>query len=268
MIDSHCHLAAPQFSDDLEAVLDRARAAGIERMVCIGDTMEESERGLEIAEKYEPAHQSASGARCGAPQIFCTVGVHPHCAKDWPVDGEKRLRTLVSQSDKVRGIGEIGLDYHYDLSPRDIQRSVFRVQLMLAKELSLPAVIHCREAVEDVWTIVDEIKPEKIVIHCCTEKWEDVKRFVERGYFLSFTGIATYPKSDEIRRTINECPLEQLMIETDAPFLAPIPHRGKRNEPAYVIEVAKCVAEVKGMSLEEIDAVTTKNAVKFFGLRS
>ena len=260
MIDSHCHLAAPEFADDLEAVLERACAAGVSQMVCIGDTIEESERGLEIAEKYD--------------QIFCTVGVHPHESGKWSLDTKTASQfstrddivKLVHSSKNVRAIGEIGLDYHYDFSPRDVQREVFRDQLLIANELTLPVVVHCREAVEDVWNIVDELKPEKMVIHCCTEKWEDVRRFVERGYLLSFTGIATYSKSEEIRNTIKHCPLEQLMVETDAPFLAPVPHRGKRNEPAFVVEVATCVAEVKGVSLEELDRVTTKNAVEFFGL--
>lgn len=252
VIDSHCHLAAPQFSEDLDAILSRAHAAGVERMICIGDTIEESEEGVRIAEKYD--------------QVFCTVGVHPHVSGKWKVESGKLLKDFVHRSKKVRAIGEIGLDYHYDFSPRETQRDVFRAQLELASELHLPVVVHCREAVEDVWNIVNEIKPSSLVVHCCTEKWEDVERFVKRGYMLSFTGIATYPKSEEIRRTIKECPLEQLMVETDAPFLAPVPYRGKRNEPAYVMEVAKCVAEIKGISLEEIDRITTKNTVQFFGL--
>lgn len=264
MIDSHCHLVAPQFDDDRGAVIDRAFAAGVTSMICIGDTIKESKDGLLLAEKYD--------------HIFCTVGVHPHESGKWSLDtlaSERatrddnlvaQLRRLVASSKKVKAIGEIGLDYHYDFSPRDVQRSAFREQLALAKELKMPAVVHCREAVEDIWSIVDDIKPPNLVIHCCTEKWGDVKRFVDKGYLLSFTGIATYPKSDDIRNTIRQCPFDQLMVETDAPFLAPVPHRGKRNEPGFVIEVAKCVAEIKGVSLEEVDQVTTENAVRFFEL--
>ena len=254
MIDSHCHLAAPQFSDDYDAVITRALDAGVTTMVCIGDTIEESREGLKIAEKYD--------------QVFCTVGIHPHQAKDWSAQTPGELKSLAASSKKVKAIGEIGLDYHYDFSPRDVQRSVFREQLTLANELKLPVVVHCREAVEDVWAIADELKPTKLVIHCCTEKWSDVERFVKRGYLLSFTGIATYAKSEEIRNTIKHCPIDQLMVETDAPFLAPVPYRGKRNEPAYVMEVAKCVAEIKGVSIEEIDRVTTANAEEFFGLHN
>lgn len=262
VIDSHCHLADPQFHSDLDAVIARALAAGVDRMICIGDMIEEGGKAVELAEKHE--------------QIFCAIGVHPHHSSlvdktdqrfsaqngDWL----KQVAELVRSSGKVRAIGETGLDYHYDFSPRGVQLEVFRKQLLLARELSLPAVVHCRKAVEDVWKLVDEIKPQNLVIHCCTEKWSDVEKFVERGYMLSFTGIATYSKSEEIRNAIKRCPLEQLMIETDAPFLAPVPYRGQRNEPAFVAEVAKCVSEIKEMSLKQIEDETEKNAVRFFGL--
>lgn len=251
MIDSHCHLADKQFAADLDAVIQRAIAVGVTQMVTIADSLEESERCLKIAEKFE--------------QVFCSVGVHPHKANEWSLDS---VIQLAQSSHRVRAIGEIGLDYHYDFSPRDVQRAVFQEQLEIAKDLRRPVVVHCREAVEDVWSIVNTVQPEKLVMHCCTERWEDVQRFVDRGYLLSFTGIATYPKSEEVWRTIQMCPLERMMVETDAPYLAPVPHRGKRNEPAYVVEVAKCVAKVKGVSSEEVDRVTTENAVGFFGLPS
>lgn len=253
MIDSHCHLAAPQFADDVDAVIVRALQAGVERMVCIGDTIEESKRGVELAEKNE--------------QIFCTVGIHPHHAKDWSLDTLGQLTALAGSSAKVKAIGEIGLDYHYNFSTPDAQRSAFASQIALAGRLNLPVVVHCREAVEDVWAIVREYPDLKLVIHCCTEKWDDVERFVDQGHLLSFTGIATYKNAEVIRDCIKACPLEKMMIETDAPFLAPVPHRGKRNEPAFVVEVAKLVAELKGVSLDEIDRVTTTNAVRFFELQ-
>ena len=253
MIDSHCHLADTQFDADLDAVLDRAGKAGVTHMITIADTIPEAEKCLQIAKKYE--------------QVFCTVGVHPHEAKAWHKGDGDRLRTMVASSKKVKAIGEIGLDYHYDHSPRSDQRAVFLEQLSLAHELSMPVVVHCREAVADIRTIVEEVEPLQLVIHCCTEKWDDVSWAVERGYYLSFTGIATYPKSTDIHHTIKQCPLRQLMIETDSPYLAPIPHRGKRNEPAFVAEVLKCVAKIKGADVEEVDRVTTKNTVEFFGLR-
>jgi len=252
VIDSHCHLADKQFSKDLPAVLRRAQEAGVGRCIVIADDLDESEKCLFLAEKYE--------------QLFCTIGVHPHAAKRWKVEDLERLRTLLASSGKVRAIGEIGLDYFYDHSPRDVQRDVFRVQLQLAKELSLPAVVHCRDAMDDLKTIIREVDPSSLVLHCCAEKWEDVLPLVERGYFLSFTGIATYTNAHGIRRTMRLCPLEQLMIETDAPYLAPVPHRGKRNEPANTVEVAKLLADLKKKPLAEIDAITTANTVAFFRL--
>jgi len=252
MIDSHCHLADAQFTDDLDAVLKRAKVAGITRMITIADSISEAEKCLQIAEKHE--------------HIFCTAGVHPHHAKDWKKGDGERIKELIASSKKMKAVGEIGLDYHYDFSPRDMQRGVFLEQLTIARELGLPAVVHCREAVADIRTIVEEVEPLQLVIHCCTEKWDDISWAVELGHFLSFTGIATYPASHDIRETIKNCPLKQIMIETDAPYLAPVPYRGKRNEPAYVAEVLQCVAEVKGISVEEADRVTTQNTVEFFGL--
>ncbi len=252
MIDSHCHLADAQFVKDLDAVLKRAKEAGVEKIITIADSLEEAKKCIEIAEHY--------------PHIFCTVGVHPHNAKDWKKGDSERIQAMVAQSKKVKAIGEIGLDYHYNHSPKSDQRAVFLEQLSLSRELGLPAVLHCREAIEDVKTMVREVEPLQVVMHCCTEKWEDVAWFVELGHLLSFTGIATYPSSHDIRETIKQCPLDQLMIETDSPYLAPVPHRGKRNEPAYVVEVLHSIATIKGMSVEEVEAATTKNAIEFFGL--
>ncbi len=212
--------------------------------------MSDLEKCRIIAEKYE--------------HIFYTSGVHPHHAKDFVAERDLALIRQALAHPKCKGVGEIGLDYHYMNSPKDTQQRVFEAQLLLAKELGLPAVVHCREAVEDVWTIVHHVQPEKLVIHCCTERWEDVRRFVDAGYLLSFTGIVTYPKSDEIRATVKACPLERMMVETDAPYLAPVPHRGKRCEPAHVTETAQKIAEIKGVDLAEVNRVTTANAMEFF----
>jgi TatD DNase family protein len=253
MIDSHCHLTAPQFDADRDAVIERAFAAGVKQMICVADCLADIDPCLALAKKYPR-------------KIFATAGVHPHHAKEF--DSEKDLIAIrkAAGDSCCKAIGEIGLDYHYMNSPKDIQQRVFESQLVLANELNLPAVVHCRDAVEDVWTIVNHVKPQKLVMHCCSERWEDVERFVMAGYFLSFTGIVTYPKSDIIRDTVKHCPMNQLMVETDAPFLAPVPHRGKRCEPAYVVEVAKMIAEIKGMGPDEVDRITTDNAVGFFGL--
>lgn len=254
MIDSHCHLADTQFDADREEVIARAKKASVTQIVCIADTLEEAEKCRIVAEAHEG--------------ITFTVGIHPHVAKSFDAKRDLPLMRKMAAHPKCRAIGEIGLDYHYMNNPMDTQKRTFEEQLKLAKELNLPAVVHCRESVKDVWTIVNHVKPQTLVVHCCTEKWEDGERFVKAGYFLSFTGIATYPKSSDIRETIKQCPQNQLMIETDSPYLAPLPHRGKRNEPAFVVEVARIVAEIKGISLQEVDTITTRNAVEFFHLTS
>ncbi len=262
VIDSHCHLADKAFNPDRESVIARAFEAGVKRMVTIADTVDEGEKCLEIAAKYE--------------HIFCTIGVHPHHAKEWKAGDGDRLKAMIGSSQKVVGVGEIGLDYHYDFSPRDVQQKVFREQLLIAKELGLPSVVHCREApdqslragpgqaIADVRAIVEEVDAGPFVLHCCTEKWEDVEWVIERGDLLSFTGIATFPKSVEIQETIRNCPLESLMVETDAPYLAPIPHRGARCEPMHVMATAAFIAGQKGISLDQLDQVTTRTTMAFF----
>jgi len=223
-------------------------------MLCIADSIPESRSCLDLAKKYE--------------QIFCTVGVHPHHAKDWEEGDRALLASLAQASSKVRAVGEIGLDYHYDFSPREVQRAVFDAQLQLAQDFHLPAVVHCRNAIADVRKALEKMDLTKVVLHCCTEAWKDVADLVTEGMRLSFTGIATYPQADTIRQVIRQCPMSQIMVETDAPYLAPVPHRGKRNEPAFVWEVARLIANLKDVSLEEADRVTTANAVAFFGLPS
>jgi TatD DNase family protein len=254
VIDSHCHLAAKEFTEDIGDVIRRAHGAGIDRMIVIADTLTEAERGIVLAKTHE--------------NIFCTVGVHPHAAKDWDEKYESRISSMISSCIKVKSIGEIGLDYHYNFSDPEIQREVFRKQLEISKKLLLPCVVHCREAMADVRRIVEEAEPIRIVLHCCTEKFDDVEWFLKRGDYLSFTGMITYKNADVIRDTAKRTPIERIMIETDAPYLAPVPHRGKRNEPAYVTEVARAVAAIKGMSYEDVDRITTQNTVEFFQLPS
>ncbi len=240
-----------KFANDRAAMIARAHEAGVETMICIADRLVESEKCLALAEENE--------------HIFCTVGVHPHAAKEWNPKTGPALEALARSSKKARAIGEIGLDYHYDFSPHETQKEVFAAQLALAESLALPAVVHCRNAVADVREMLLK-HTVRAVIHCCTETWDDVAPLVAAGHFLSFTGIATFPASTVIRDTIKHCPIAQLMIETDSPYLAPVPHRGKRNEPAYLPEVLRCIAETKGLTVEEADAQTTAAAVTFFGL--
>jgi len=252
MIDSHCHLADRKFNKDLSEVLLRAEENGVDAMVCIADDLKEGKRCIELAEQY--------------PQIFCTIGVHPHVSRFWSEGSAVQLEKMVHSSEKVKAVGEIGLDYHYDNSPRDVQRRVFSEQLILANDWNMPVVIHCRDAIDDVMTIINDAPPEKAVLHCSAEEWGDSIDWVERGYLLGFTGIATYPKSEHIREVIKNCPLNQMMIETDSPYLSPEGYRGKRCEPAFVMEVAKLISKIKGIDLSEVDRQTTENAVELYGL--
>ncbi len=254
MIDSHCHLTDKKFADDLPEVLDHAIRAGVKHVVTIADSFIESEQGIALCHTY--------------PQISCTVGVHPHCAGKWHRGDRERLTKLAKSDDCVRAIGEIGLDYHYEFSPRDVQQGVFRLQLEVAKELAMPVVVHNRESLEDLLAIIEDVRPPGLVLHCCTERFENVESLLQWGYFLSFTGIATYEDAEDMRETIRRCPLERMMIETDAPYLAPAAYRGRRNEPAFVREMAMFIAKLKGVSFEEVDRVTTQNAVAFFGLQN
>lgn len=248
MIDSHCHLADNAFDPDRGDVLKRAFDAGLSNIVLVADSLPEAEKCRSIAASDE--------------RLSYTVGVHPHHAKDWNGD----LAVMRSLLEGAVAVGEIGLDYHYDFSPRDAQREAFRAQLSLAKERGLPAVVHCREAIADVRAIVEEVDAGPFVLHCCTEKWEDVEWILERGSLLSFTGIVTFPKNDAIRETVRNCPLGSMMVETDAPYLAPIPYRGKLCEPAFVVETARFMANEKGMSFEQFDPVVHATTTEFFGL--
>lgn len=254
MIDSHCHLTDKQFRADMPDLLLRAKEASVHTMVSISDNLFEAKACREFAEKND--------------QIFYTAGVHPHAAKLWNLARDADELRSHASSKKLVAIGEIGLDYHYMNSPREDQIAAFREQITIAQELQLPIVVHNRESFEDLLPIIDDLKPQSMVLHCCTEHWANAKELVTRGYLLGFTGMATWPKMSFIRETIEQCPLTQMMIETDAPYLAPQSHRGQRCEPAFVAEVAQLVAEIKGVSLEEVDAITTKNTVDFYSLPS
>jgi TatD DNase family protein len=256
LIDSHAHIDFPQFDEDREAMLSRARAAGVNTILAIG--VGPGPEKLDAAVPYAEAHD----------WIYTTVGIHPHEAKDV---APAHLDTLakLAQHPKVIGWGEIGLDYYYDHSPRDVQQRVFREQMELSQAAKLPLIIHCRDAWSDCLDMLDKYwKPTGLggILHCFTSTIEDARRGLDMGFMVSFTGNLTYPKAQNIRDVAKDLPLENILIETDSPYLAPQPVRGKRNEPAYVAEVAKALANVRDLGTEETAAATAENFRRFFHL--
>jgi TatD DNase family protein len=244
LIDSHVNLHAPQFDEDRDAVIARARAAGVELMVNICDRI---------------SNYPACRAVADEPDIWCTVGVHPHEAKESP-DLSARTLVDIAADPRVVGIGECGLDFHYDLSPRDVQARVFRVHVEAARETGLPLVVHTREADAVMGEILEEEyarEPFRLLMHCYTSGAELARRCAELGAWFSVSGIATFKAAEDVRAVIRDMPAERIIIETDCPYLAPAPHRGRRNEPAYVGHVLAKLAEVRGWSLDEAEARTT-----------
>ena len=243
MIDSHCHLAGEEFAADLADVVERAKAAGVVRAVVILSATDEAEVArAEIVTRAWPAVRFA-------------CGVHPHEAGQFSADPESsavRLREIVAPRADIRLVGEIGLDYHYDFAPRDVQQRVFRAQIAAARELGMPIVIHTREAWSDTMAILRDERAADVgaVFHCFTGSEDEAREALDAGFCLSFSGIATFPKADNIRAAARLTPGDRLLTETDAPFLAPVPHRGKRNEPAFVAEVTRVLASTRGERVE------------------
>jgi TatD DNase family protein len=249
LVDSHCHLDNEQFNADREAVIDRALAAGVERMVVIGtgEGPPDLEAGIRLADRY--------------PAIYATVGIHPHDASKAAPETYTRLKELL-QHPKVVALGEIGLDYHYDHSPREVQRAVFLEQMLIAAEARKPIVIHTREAWEDTIALLETYwRPYGLggIMHCFSGNPDQAALCVDLGFHLSFGGIVTFPKAAEVQEAARRTPPDRLLIETDAPYLAPVPYRGKRNEPAFVAETARKLAELRGVSVEEIARTTSDN---------
>jgi len=257
-IDSHCHIDGPEYDADREEVIARAREAGVTTMLTVGTGDPHSDainRAVDLAEQQEG--------------VYAAVGVHPHDAKLFDDAAERRLLDLVQQSKRVIAWGEIGLDYHYDHSPRDVQARVFRHQLEQARSAQLPIVIHCREAWPDCLKILNEDWRSSAlggIFHCFAGTIEEARQGIEMGFLISFAGNVTYPKSQNLRDVAREISLDRLLVETDSPFLAPLPYRGKRNEPAYVAEVARSIANVRNLAAEGVARATAENFCKFFGL--
>lgn len=255
LIDSHCHLTDRQFDEDREVMLDRARAAGVGRFIVIGANGDFIHN--EIAVALAQAHDD----------VFAVVGVHPHDTKTITDDMYTHLRKLAQQP-KVVGLGETGLDFYYDNSPREVQRAHFRRFTRLARELDLPLSMHVRDAYAEATEIVCVEGEGKIrgVMHCFTGNAEEAHALLELGLYLSFSGIVTFKSAAALRAVAHEAPLDRLLIETDCPLLAPAPYRGKRNEPAYVVQVAKTIAEVKNIPFEEVADATRRNTEALFTL--
>jgi TatD DNase family protein len=247
VIDSHCHLADSAFDPDLPEVIARAKAVGVSRVLCIltaGDAGESS-RAIRVAELW--------------PDVRFAIGVHPHVAGPYAGrlgEVESIVRREVEANPRARAIGEIGLDYHYDFSPRDVQREVFRCQVELARELRQPVVIHTREATSDTFAILAEEGRGEVtgVFHCFSGDAVMARQAVDLGFHVSFAGLVTFPKAERVREAARFVPPDRLLVETDAPYLAPVPHRGQRNEPAYVVRTVEALASLRGETPGEVAA--------------
>jgi len=252
LVDSHCHLDFPDFAAELDAVVARARAAGVRRLVTISTRVKKHTHLIAIAERF--------------PEVFCSVGTHPHHA-DEELDVDAEALAAIARHPKVVAIGEAGLDYHYDTGPRDNQAKSFRQHIAAARQTGLPLVIHAREADADMAQILkDEMKQGAFaaVLHCYTGGRDLAFTAVDLGHYVGFTGILTFKNSEGLREIAKALPADRILVETDSPYLAPVPYRGKRCEPAYVTETAKMLASVRGVSPVEIARQTTENFYRLF----
>ena len=259
-VDSHAHIDGTEFDSDRENVIQRARDAGVSAILNIGTGDPHSgalERAVELAEAHA--------------DIYTTIGIHPHDARLFDDKAEQLIIKLKTQSSRVIAWGEIGLDFHYDNSPRDVQMKVFQRQLQLADEANLPVIIHTREAEAETIEILKSHSAGGSppgIMHCFSGSSWLGQQAIDLGFYLSFSGILTVKKAEELRAIAKQVPLDRLLIETDCPFLAPVPYRGKRNEPAYVVEVARCLANLHEKTIEEMGQITSENFASLFNLKA
>ncbi|GKU85031.1 TatD family hydrolase [Niallia sp. NCCP-28] len=253
LFDTHTHLNAEQFEDDLEATIQRALDAGMEKMIVVGFDRPTIEKAMELIDKYS--------------FLYASIGWHPVDAVDMTEEDLVWIEELAKHP-KVVALGEMGLDYHWDKSPKDIQKQVFRKQIQLAKKVKLPIIIHNREATADIVEILREEEAKEVggIMHCYGGSVETAKECIEMNFYISLGGTVTFKNAKKPKEVAASIPLEKLLIETDCPYLAPTPYRGKRNEPSYVQLVAEEIAEIKGISYEEVAKKTTENAKKLFGI--
>jgi len=253
LIDSHAHIQGKEYTGEAEAVIERARAAGVEKIITVGGAgdMSSNTEAVVLADSF--------------PNVYATVGMHPHDAKDV---GAHELQTLkeLATSPKVIAVGETGLDYYYSHSPHDVQRRVFGQFIHMARDTDLPIVVHERDAARDAAELLRAEGSAKLrgVIHCFTGDYEAACAYLDLGFYLSFTGIITFKNAEPLREVVRKVPLEKMFVETDSPYLTPVPHRGRRNEPAFVRFVAETIAKVKGVELAEVARVTSENVKKLF----
>lgn len=250
MIDSHCHLTDPRLRQQLHDVLLRALRAGVDRMITIGTDIEDDRAAIALCES--------------TPQLRCAVGIHPNYSADARVEHVQHLDEL-QKHPSVVALGEMGLDYHYDRSPRAHQKDIFLAQLELASKLSRPVVIHCREAVDDTLAILRQFPNVPAVFHCFTGSPDEADRIIAAGHYIGYTGPVTYKTNHVLREAVRRTPLDRMLVETDAPYLSPEPVRSqKTNEPSFVIHTAASIARTKELPVEEIDRITTANTERFF----
>jgi TatD DNase family protein len=257
LVDSHCHIAGPEFAEDLDQVITRAQDAGVRRAFVI------------LAADDQPELQQANAVSTRWADVRFSIGVHPHAAGKFasdPGEAAREVGRAIDAQPLSRAIGEIGLDYHYDFAPREVQQQVFREQIRLAQRLKRPIVIHTREAEDDTFRILTEERAPEIggVFHCFTGDRDMARRALDIGFHLSLAGIVTFPRALELKEVARMVPLDRLLIETDSPFLAPVPHRGTRNEPAHVARVAEVIAELRNTSAEAVAAATSENFDRLF----
>jgi TatD DNase family protein len=253
LTDTHSHIHFLNEFPDVDSLIQRAEAAQVDHQVIVGCTPNDSYEALDFVKKRFDKH------------MWSTLGVHPHSANLYTDEVEQKFRTLILSEPKIVALGELGLDYFRNLQPKELQVKTFTRQLVLAKELNKAVVVHVRDAWEDALKILGEVGNTKVILHCFTGDIVIAQECWSRGYYLSFSGVVTYPKNGYIRDVALSAPLEQILIETDCPYLTPQLYRGKRNEPAYVVETAKLLAGIKGMSLEQFGKMTTQNAQRIFG---
>lgn len=257
MIDSHCHLYFPEFDQDRNEVIKRARETGVSFLVQVGASLEDSRKAVELANQYD--------------DMVASVGMHPHCIKNADVDADvAKLKKLALENKKVKAIGECGLDFgktgEIGDEEKKAQIALFEAQIALAQELNLPLIIHCRNAHRETAQMIQDARSKinNIIIHCFTGNWDDAKRYLDFGCFISFSGIVTFKKAEAIQEAAAKIPLDRLLVETDAPYLAPEPNRGKRNEPAFIKNIIQSIADLRGASFDDIEKATDQNAGKIF----